>query len=511
MSEINLMVAYDPRYGEDVVRALFKAKMIDSCFFASGDKTDLSGQDGYYSFSMMKAVRCQYESECDLNSFPALSKELLEKMRPYESMAIKMEIRRNNFPVGDYETMKMRYHKHLRFWSYILDRFRINCVWFDTFPHNIYDYYIYCLAKIKNIPMLCCYLATIPGLKAYGDSMDTAGENIGIYYRSIASHLDLSECVLEGPVADFYNRLNRDTAELIKERDKQKYARNELRRVTNTYFGRFLGLRGFMFPQKKKIRIAAEAILKYHDWGYYREHREDFDIIHRASYEIRYFLRHRAIRLKEYNRMAEYPDYDKKYIYFALQFTPEETTIPRAGVFAEQYTSVQLIARAAEKCGVMVYVKEHIVQAFRDKAVYQALRGIPNVRLIKTSVSTYDLMKHSIAVATQTGTILLEAAIHKKPGLFVSDYCCWKELPSLFEIRDEEMGAATIQRILDGYSVSSEDIQRYFYAIQKCCIKSYTYTWSPKLRAYTFDHGVLYYESLNIKIKLIEKWLHEVF
>lgn len=504
------MYVFDPYYGEDTIRALLESGTVDSCFHITRGKTDIWGEGRYHSFSREKASRCQYATECDLNSLPALSKELLEKMRPYESMAIKMIRRETSFPIVEYETGKMKYHTHLRFWSYIFDRFNINCVFFDLFPHRIYDYFIYCLAKIKNIPILCHALTNIPGLFLWCDSIETVGDNIRVYYQSIASSLDLRECVLEGPVADFYEHLNRDTAELNKKRDEQKFAQNELRSLTQIFFGRYLGLRGFMLPQRLKIRFAMAAVLKYHDWNHYREHKEDLEYIYRTSYDIRYYLRHRAIRQKAYNRMAEYPDYEKKYIYFALQFTPEVTTIPCAGVFAEQYTSVQLIARAAEKCGVLVYVKEHVVQPFRDKAVYQALREIPNVRLIKTSVSTYDLMERSIAVASQTGTILLEAAIHRKPGLVLSDGCCWKGLPSLFEIEDEETGATVIKQVLDGFSVSSEEIKRYFYAIQKCCTKMYWPEVSRELYSDERD-GLPYRESLDIQIKLLKKWLQETF
>lgn len=510
MSKINLMIAYDPIYGEELAGALLEARTVDSCFLASGKKTDLSEQGRYHSFRWYDGYICQYEPECNLNTLPALSKELLEKMRPYESMAIKLGRRRDQFPVVEYETEKMRYHKSLRFWSYIFDKYNINCVYFNEFPHGPYEYVIYCLAKIKNIPMLCFSVTNIGGFKAYGDSMETVGENIRKYYQSIAGRLDLRECALEGPVADFYKRLNRDTAELNKERKEQNFARNELRSFTHNFFGKYLGMRGFMRPQKENVRLAAAAILKHHDWGHYRKYKENVNRIHMASYDIKYYLRNRAIRQKTYNRMAEYPDYDKKYIYFPLQYAPEQTTIPRAGVFSEQYTSVQLIARAAEKCGVMVYVKEHVVQPFRDKAVYQMLREIPNVRLIKTSVSTYDLMKNSISVASQTGTIILEAAIHGKPSLTtISDACCWKGLPSLFEIEDEETGAAVIQQILDGFSVSSEEVQRYFFAIQKCCIKSYTPP-NNKSGAFLIDKN-LYHESLDIAIKQVRKWLSEVF
>lgn len=503
MSGINLMIGYGP-YCENFAHALLETGTVNSCFVAGVDSTDISEQGRYHSFSWFDGEICQYESECDLNSLPALSKELLEKMRPYESMAIKLGIRRDQYPVVDYETEKMLYHKTLRFWSYIFDKFNINCVYFEELPHSSCYYVIYCLAKIKNIPMLCCSMTSIRGIKVYGNSIETVGENIGIYYRSIASRLDSRECVLEGPVADFYVRLNRDISELNKEREEQNFARNELRRATHNFFGKYMGLRGFMRPQKQRIRLAASAILKHHDWGWYRKYKPNLKRIHMASHAIRYYLRHRAVRQKAYNRMAEYPDYDKKYIYFPLQFTPEETTIPHAGVFAEQYTSVQLIARAAEKCGVMVYVKEHVVQPFRDKAVYQTLREIPNVRLIKTSVSTYDLMEHSIAVATQTGTIVLEAAIHRKPSLTVGGECCWKGLPSLFKIEDEETGAAVIRRILDDFSVSSEEILRYFYAIQNCCVKSSPLT-------HVIDDEASYRELLDIRIKLLEKWLREIF
>lgn len=141
--------------------------------------------------------------------------------------------------------------------------------------------------------------------------------------------------------------------------------------------------------------------------------------------------------------------------------------MPWVGVFGEQYTSVQLLARAAEKYGIYIYVKEHFVQAYRERAVYELLREIPNVRLIKSTVSSFDLMDKCFAVATQTGTVIIESALRGKPALVLSEGWNWKGLPNVFEIKDEIHGAEVISGLMKGFKVDKSDVRKYFYAIQK--------------------------------------------
>ena len=400
-----------------------------------------------------------YEDFCDLNAIPALDKKTLTDMLPYESMALRLGRRRDEYPVIDYEEEKMYYEKALRYWSYIFSKYQINYMFNDREPHYRYAYIIYALAKIQKCKILLCTTSSIPDIMVYGDSIETAGNHIKEYYNS------LEKCDYDipmGRVLEYYQKYTQPIEE-IKE-VHVSWNKNNQKEVSNEYFSNHLGIKGHTRllrsiiheakrnPQGKQIRELKQKI-PYFKW------------VKRNRRRIAYFLRHDACSLADYNKIAVDPDYSKKYIYFALQLTPEETIMPKAGVFADQYNSIQLIARIAQKYGIWIYVKEHFVQAYREKEFYRILQTIPNVKLIKTTVMSFDLIENSIAVATQTGTCILEGVLKGKPAIVTSSGQIWKGIPYVYEIEDELQGSEIMQKIVDGIIIENEAVKRYFYAI----------------------------------------------
>lgn len=508
MKKINLLIGYYAYYGEKFIKEIIKKESISTIYNAA---SELSYEDirriktpGITRCPYSVGTTANYVVMCDMNKLPALSKELLEQMLPYESMILKLGQRQSNFPTIEYEDEKRNYHKHLRFWNHVFDKYRINAVYFDSFPHVQYTYVIYCLALLRKIPMFICSATSIPEIRVYGNNLESIGENINDYYQNKAKYLPEESVRLSGSVAGFYDKYRGPADRINHQRKREHFAEHALKRTQKIYFGSYIGISGIFRPEKAKLRLAASAIIKHHRWSWYRDQREHLKQVRKDSYMIRYYLRYQAMSLKDYDRIAQEPDYGKKYIYFGLQLTPEESTIPRAGVFAEQYTSVQLLARAAEKNNVMVYVKEHFVQPFRDREIYRMLARIPNVCLIKSSVSSFDLMEHSIAVATQTGTCILEGALRGKPALVTGRGYNWKGLPTLFEIVDEDQGAEVIHNILKGFYVSLDAVKRYFYAIQECSIRWYC----PEKASDT--NSLKYREILQEKITKLDEFFQKI-
>lgn len=100
----------------------------------------------------------------DFNEIPALSKELMEDMLPYESMCLKLGMRETGFPIAEYEEQKIMYHKHLRFWNYVIEKYNINSLYIDEVPHYQYTYIIYALAQVKKIPTLIVTYTSIENI-----------------------------------------------------------------------------------------------------------------------------------------------------------------------------------------------------------------------------------------------------------------------------------------------------------------------------------------------------------
>lgn len=508
MEKLRLFWKYrvNDMFPAEILNRLLKDEIIESCIIETCniDYEYIKQHKEIQAINRSIGWFNRYEELVDWNDVPALSQDIMEAMLPYESMAIKLGIRRVNFPVNFYETEKEQYLRDLRFWNYIFEKYMINAVYFITLPHCQHDYVIYGLAKIKNIKMIVstpCSLSTnVIFTYVYGKDIESLGENIRQEYNNAINVCD-DTYQLEGVIRDFYELHAMTDIEDIKKIENpgnDKITKQMLKENTKIYFGQYIGWnRGFL-EYKQFLRLCAKSIIKREN------HLKYYDIRRWTIRNVVYFKRHFMCTQKQYNIRAGEVNYDSKYIYFALQFTPEETIIPRAGVFSEQYTSIQLLARCVKDYNIMVYVKEHPHLYYRDRRFYEEVGKIDNVKFIKTTESTYDIMNHSIAVATQNGTCILEAILMKKPAIVFGDGYLWNGMPGLFQIRDEKRGKDIIKEIINGYEVNLDLVKKYFYSIQKSTI---TY----KLKDPKDDGSTIYdKETINKNIDLIRSMYLEL-
>lgn len=215
-----------------------------------------------------------------------------------------------------------------------------------------------------------------------------------------------------------------------------------------------------------------------------------------------YSVFQRQKKLKYYNTIASFPNYKEKYIFFALQLQPESTTLPGAGVFADQLFSIRILAKAAKINGVKVYVKEHFVQLSRDRIFYDDLRKIDNIYLIKMDIPTEELIDHALAVSTQTGSCSLEAVLKKKNAFVFGDNYYWKNIPGIYKIDNVSQCDRLIKQILDGTinEIKEEEILKYFHAIEKKSIEIFSYVSEIKGRDFYYEESIYNFVSLILQI-----------
>lgn len=112
---------------------------------------------------------------------------------------------------------------------------------------------------------------------------------------------------------------------------------------------------------------------------------------------------------------SEPADFDRRYAFFPLHSEPELALQLYAPFHTDQLGIVRNVAQALP-VGTVLYVKEHpyaLQHGLRAPAFYDALRRIPNVRLV--SGDTHALIEHAEAVVTITGTAGIEALLMQKP------------------------------------------------------------------------------------------------
>ena len=473
---VNLYLGSDPGYKLGIVHSLIEQKIIDYCladYVPVSTITPPQEDPRIETTSVGMAINRAYADFCDINALPALDQELLEAMEPFESTAISFGIRRTNYPMTLYEDEKRNYLLHLRYWNYILEDRKINVVFFDNIPHTQHKYVIYALAKIKHIPMLMCYATDFRTLRVFGTDIGRVGEEIGAYFRKLKqSNLTAEECILEGEIKDYYELHTLPMDELKKKMNPGSDGFTAKKRKETAQFlhGPYLSLMVSLRPYYVWVRNLGKSLLLYHGLKYYRE-TEKYRAEETKNVVLsRLYQKRLSDGQTDYNRYAQKADLSQNYILFCMHLTPEASTLPAAGVFTPQYNAIQLLAKIAEKFGVLVYVKEHYVQPTRSKAFYRDLKEINNVRLIKTTESTYDLMEKCLAVSTLTGTCIQEGILMGKPAMVIGNGYFFKGMPGLFEIRSQQDGEDALKEIMDGYVIDRNEVKKYFYAIQKTSV-----------------------------------------
>jgi hypothetical protein len=112
----------------------------------------------------------------------------------------------------------------------------------------------------------------------------------------------------------------------------------------------------------------------------------------------------------------------KPYVVFLMHYQPEETTTPRGDIFAQQLNAL-LRLRSELPDGVSILVKENkatfraplvLAVDVRSREFYRALGSLPKTYLVPLQRDTFDLVDNSLAVATITGSVGLEALCRGK-------------------------------------------------------------------------------------------------
>ena len=178
---------------------------------------------------------------------------------------------------------------------------------------------------------------------------------------------------------------------------------------------------------------------------------------------------------KIYNNLITKVDYTKKYIYFASQYQPEAST-SHIGGYYENFLLVLDILSAAIPKNWIIYYKENpatfsnssiiLSSLRRDENYYQKIINKKNIQLISSDTNTFDLIDHSKAVATVTGTVAWEAVARGKPAMsFARTW--YSGCKSIFLIKSFNDAKKAINKIKGGYNPDQVDINRYAASIEK--------------------------------------------
>ena len=171
-----------------------------------------------------------------------------------------------------------------------------------------------------------------------------------------------------------------------------------------------------------------------------------------------------------YNSLTKKPDFNCKFIFFALHYQPEQTSLPMADIFENQFYAIKLLSNCIP-AGVKIYVKENPYQFlnmdphlknFKTKRFYYDIAIIKNVTLIPMTYSSFDLIDHSLLSATLTGMIGWES-INRGKAVLSFGYASYNQCEGVFIVKSEQCIKNAIETVMNkDYIINESKIKNHF-------------------------------------------------
>ncbi|GIZ11944.1 hypothetical protein [Pseudomonas sp. NCCP-436] len=206
------------------------------------------------------------------------------------------------------------------------------------------------------------------------------------------------------------------------------------------------------------------------------------------------FRQHQAWRRRAENNRQDYKKLSTnkvptgKYLYFPLHMQPEASSCPLGGLFSDQLRAVRMLAEALPADWKLV-VKEHPLQKMeaRPAGWYHELVKNSNVVLVEQGVSSSDLQKGALAVATLTGAAAWEAWLWRKPAL-VLGHILYQDAPGIYKVRSRQDAKDALSKIASGVVHDNADIRRYLGCLAHMTFIGHLDAYiNPSLPSYRLD------------------------
>lgn len=393
------------------------------------------------------ACDAKYNNTILYHEAPPLDISIIKEMKPYQGEAIKLFERH----IDDYYSIEKRfmdYYEHLKYWHYFLIKNDINIVVnIGMTPHESFNYIIYRLCQILNIP--CLFFELFPFRNKTRIAIKTSFEDDGFNLLNLSNEIyDLNEAEIK-LADDLEEEYRMFTGDPLKARFPVGIGKIHKQEILKRIKGRRLA---------DNIKSLRNYIYTKYE---YQESLKRMQKFKRGLNEL----------LKYYSKMAVSPNLKKKYIYFPLQYQPEMTTCPLGGEYVHMYLAIEMLSYYVPD-DVYIYVKEHpdirdVLGTSREKIHYEKIASLRNVKLIDMDVNSLLLTQNSIAVASLTGSVGYEAMYLHKPYLMFG-FQVMKYAPHTYYIRNNDECKKAINEIVQGnFCINDRKIRAFLKACER--------------------------------------------
>lgn len=453
---------FSPEYSYQAIEKVLAARPFEFCgIISSGDPRYFSAipvaQQQWFVSSDIRG--CQY-ADTDFAHLAPLDEALIDEMKDCEAIFMGLMCRLEWKTRISYEERKRMYYQHLRFWNDYLTTQNINLYLSAWLPHEVPDYIIYCLCKKRGIPVICFDVSTERDTSFIVHSFEESTVQLSKRYQELLHEFtdvdDLKAIVLNQQFTERFTALTQPEGQKPP-LQQQKYP---------VYFDH---LRSAL--QRNPLKILYYGLTYCTPSGVMRAYS--------AYVRYRTIVRSTAF----YDAHAIRPDFTKKYVYFALHFQPEMSTIPMGGGFGDQILVAQLLS-ATLPDDVLIYVKEHPRQSswlYRSEQFYADFLAIKNVRLVARDTDSFALREHCTAVATITGSVGFEALFRQKPVLMFG-HRFYQYARGVFSIRTlNDCRTAVTAIFRDDVRPTLKDSKLFLKAIEDTRVHGLVNPWDRKV------------------------------
>lgn len=143
-----------------------------------------------------------------------------------------------------------------------------------------------------------------------------------------------------------------------------------------------------------------------------------------------YFCRRRYTRYSQ--NLSYYPiDRLRRYVYFPLQFQPEEQIDVLSPYFSNQIETARQVAMSLPDSYTLA-VKDHPAMiGLRPPSYLEKIMRTPNVKLVDYRIPSGEVIRRADLVISPSSTTLAEAAFLRKPAIQLGDLGTTLQLPNV--------------------------------------------------------------------------------
>lgn len=479
-NELNIIPKYFIGWGDGSVNIKNKYK---DCYFQAIED----------AWSGRKFPKLNYNYPLDENLLRSI---LREKIISFKMMD-RLDLDRYSFSFSDRQVF---FYYFLKRWLQILDHYKISLIISPSIPHRVFDYILYVAANIKNIEFIMFQMTPFSDSSFIIDNIDSTPKYIK---TSLATNLD-SDIRLR---KDIFDRIEQVKGEYSAA--KPHYMKEQEKILSDSKVIKLLNnLLKFI---KNPFQLFEESSTYYVAKNYmpFEKKNKKYTFLYK-KYKNIYYLK----KLKsKYERLATDTVNYKKYIFIALHYQPEETSVPTGGLFGDQQLIIDLLNSFLDK-DIGIIIKEHKTQFHpnfeggtgRTDSYYENMLKISKrINFVSINENPFKLIDGAIATVTISGTIGWESVIRGTPSI-IFGRAWYEDMPGVYKIKTIDDLSNNWKNILkDKNNIKLSDIDYYHKKLQKFLINASHYkTFANKVQrddkenVYNIFHGIKNHLEKNI-------------